>query len=198
MRCPILILPQTIFVLTPQFAIQAGQPFDVSVSFVGVPAQEAEFGVVGLNESDIMMRNFTTFSKPIHGQFSAGVAGPYGQGDVVIVRGEETHKMGNKTLVILKNSAFNVQYVPSDTVQVEPFVIPPGPPHRFMYVGDAGQFGRQTDVTTLVIVVVAVSAALATTWLVIGVKEFKFFSKWNQRYSNYKKLQDELDKDLQD
>lgn len=194
-----LSLVFAVFVLTPQFAMQAGQPYDVAVSFVGVPDQVPQFGFVeNLNESDVIMRNFTAFSKPIHGQFEAGMAMPYGQGDVIVVRGNEMHKIGNKTAVILKNSAFKMQYVPSGAERIEPFVIAPGPPHRFMYVSDAGQFGRQTDVTTLIIVVVAVSAALATAWLVIGVKEFKFFSKWNSRYSNYKKLQDDLDKELED
>jgi len=194
-----LSLVLAVFVLTPQFAMQAGQSYDVAVSVVGVPAQETQFGFIeNLNESDVVVGNFTAFNAPIQAPFEVGGAIPYGQGGVMIVRGDEMHQIGNETTVILRSPSVKVQYVPSDAVQVEPLFVSSSPPPRFMYVGDAGQFGRQTDVTTLVIVVVAVSAALATTWLVIGIKEFKFFSRWNQRYSSYKKLQDKLDKELED
>jgi hypothetical protein len=194
-----LSLVLAVFVLTPQFAMQAGQSYDMAVSVIGVPAQETEFGFIeNLNESDVVFGNFTASHARIQAPFGAGVITPHGNGNFIIVRGDGMHQLGNETAVVLKNSAVRVQYVPLDAVQVEPFSIHTVPPPRFMYVGEAGQFGRQTDVTTLVMVVVAVSAALATTWLVIGVKEFKFFSKWNQRYSNYKKLQDKLDEELED
>lgn len=199
-----LSLALAVFVLTPQFAMQVGQPYDVSVSFVGVPSQGPEFGFSSgieiLNESDVIVSNFTEFGS-MHGPPGAM---QYGHGDVFVLRGDVPyqkgdwiHEKGNETAIILRKPSVKLQYVPSD-MDVEPFFVAPVPPHRFMYISNQEQFGKQTDVTTLVIVVVAVSAALATTWLVLGVKEYKFFSKWNSRYSNYKKLQDDLDKELED
>ncbi len=198
-----LSLVLAVFVLTPQFAMQAGQPYDVAVSFVGTPSQGAQFGFVeSLNESDVIVSNFTMFDDPMHAP--PGIT-QYGHGDVIVIRGDGPyqkgdwiHEKGNETAIILRKPAVKLQYVPSDVVEIEPFFVAPAPPHRFMYISNQEQFGKQTDVTTLVVVIVAISAALATTWLVLGVKEYKFFSKWNSRYSSYKKLQDELDKDLQD
>ena len=54
------------------------------------------------------------------------------------------------------------------------------------------------DVTWVIVAVIAVSAATAGAWLFIGVKEYKFFSHWNRRYSNYKEMQAKVDKELGD
>jgi len=180
------------FILTPQFAMQAGQPYDVAVSFVGTPTPAAQIDMTNLNKSGVVMGNFTVFNAPISHHFEAI---PYGQSDIIVFRNEGN--LENQTEWVLSEPAIQFQYVPAGSVQMEPFFVSPAQP-RFMYIGDSEQFGRQTDVTTLVVIVVAVSAALAITWLILGIKEFRFFSRWNRRYSNYKKLQDELDRDLQD
>lgn len=180
------------FILTPQFTMQAGQPYDVAVSFVGTPMPAAQIDMTNLNQSGVVMGNFTVFNAPIPPHFEAV---PYGQSDIIVLRNEGN--LENQTEWVLSEPAIQFQYVPASSMQVEPFFVSPVQP-RFMYIGDSEQFGRQTDVTTLIVIVVAVSAALAITWLVLGIKEFRFFSRWNQRYSNYKKLQDELDRDLQD
>jgi hypothetical protein len=187
-----LSLVMAVFILTPQFASQAGQPYEVGVSFTGVSAPFPPQGIVELNESDLAMGNFTASIAPLPPDFVPP------QGNVIIIEKGEMHKAGNNTTWIVQKPAVSLSYVPANQMPPDTFFVAPPPQPRFMYISEVGRLDQQTDVTTLVIVVVAVSAALAAAWLVIGVKEFKFFSKWNARYSSYKKLQDDLDKDLQD
>lgn len=45
-------------------------------------------------------------------------------------------------------------------------------------------------------VFIAISVIFAGILLFIAVKEYRFFSKWNQRFSKYKSLRDKVDKEL--
>jgi len=38
---------------------------------------------------------------------------------------------------------------------------------------------------------------VATLWLVVGLKEFRFLSKWSYRFKRYFSLKEQLDKELQ-
>lgn len=179
-----------VLVLTPQFAVQAGQPYEVGVSFVATQ-MEGE-GVVGgavmLNESDVVV------SGEAPGRWIK-VVRPAPQ-DVVIFQAEKIHGMNNDTSVFLKGEAVKLEYLPAEHLKFKTLSV--HPPPRFMYVDPAGGYGKQTDVTTLIIIVVAISAALAATWLVLGIKEYKFFSSWNKRYTKYRKMQEEIDKELEE
>lgn len=183
-----------VVILTPPFITHAGQPYEIGVSFVGSAVEDERIlaGLAKFNESDIIVSgeipNLQHDVRIIH-------AAPK---DVVIFKRGNLEGMDNKTAVFLKEPNIRFQYVPADGAQFGAMELPPPPPPRFMYVNAAGDFGRQTDVTVLIVVVVAISAGLAATWLVLGIKEYKFFSKWNQRYSNYKRLQDNLDKELEE
>jgi hypothetical protein len=75
------------------------------------------------------------------------------------------------------------------------FEAQPMPP-RFLYVG--AQPATSFDVTWIVVAVIGVSAAMAGARLFIGVKEYRFFAHWNRRYSNYKEMQEKVDKALDD
>lgn len=180
-----------VLVLTPPFVSHAGQPFDVSVSFVGSSVEDKQIVKrwVGLNES-----NFTAGTIH-HIPDEIGLVSASGQ-DVLFIRSGDLQNIDNQTVVFLKKPAVKLQYIPVGGVEAVPFAHVPPP--RFMYVNDAGSFGRQIDVTPLIVIVVAVSAGLATTWLVLGLKEYKFFSNWNKRYSKYRRLQDEIDKELEE
>jgi len=43
----------------------------------------------------------------------------------------------------------------------------------------------------------AIILVVATLWLIVGIKEFQFFSKWNRRFKQYFSLKERLDKELQ-
>lgn len=171
---------------------QAGQPYDVTVSLVGQSIHDSRFipPHVLMNES-----NFTSPSVGIGAPIEGIQVMPPGQHQFIVIRGDDLQTGYNATKIMLNNSGVRLEYLPANHFPVKTFS---APPPRFMYVGDVGQFGRQTDVTFVIVATVVISAALAITWLALGLKEYKFFSKWNQRYSNYKKLQDNLDKELEE
>lgn len=181
-----------IVVLTPSFVTQAGQPYDVTVSLVGQPIYDPRF-----IPPDVLMNqsNFTGSGVGIGVSIEGIQDAPSGQQRFIMIRGGDFQTDYNATKIMLNNSGVRLEYLPANHFPVKTFS---DPPPKFMYVGDVGHSGRQTDVTFLIVAIVIISAALATTWLVLGLKEYKFFSKWNQRYSNYKRLQDNLDKDLEE
>ena len=45
---------------------------------------------------------------------------------------------------------------------------------------------------------IVISIIFAIILLVIAIKEYKFFSHWNKRFSKYKTLKDKIDKELED
>jgi hypothetical protein len=181
-----------IVILTPSFVMQAGQPYDITVSLIGQPIPDQRFTPphILMNES-----NFTSPGMGMGVSIEEIQTAP-GMQKVIVIKEEGSLQAGyNSTEIMLNNSKVKLEYLPANHFPVKTFS---GPSPRFMYVGDVGHFGRQTDVTFLIVATVIISAALATTWLVLGLKEYKFFSKWNQRYSNYKRLQENLDKDLEE
>ena len=66
-----------------------------------------------------------------------------------------------------------------------------------MYVGSTPA-AAPFDVTWVIVTVIAATTAMAGVWLFIGAKEYRFFSDWNRRYSNYKEMQAKVDKELDD
>ena len=38
---------------------------------------------------------------------------------------------------------------------------------------------------------------VSSLWLIIGLKEFRFLSKWNQRFKKYRSLKEHLDRELE-
>jgi predicted RND superfamily exporter protein len=38
---------------------------------------------------------------------------------------------------------------------------------------------------------------ISILWLIVGLKEFKFISKWNERFKKYFTLKEKLDRELQ-
>ena len=45
-------------------------------------------------------------------------------------------------------------------------------------------------------VFIVISIAFAIILLFVAIKEYKFFSHWNKRFSKYKSLKDRVDKEL--
>lgn len=102
---------------------------------------------------------------------------------------------GGETIFV-ERSQLQVEYVPAGEMRtITVFEAQPMPP-RFLYVG--AQPAAPFDVTWIMVTVIGVSAAMAGAWLFIGVKEYRFFAHWNRRYSNYKEMQEKVDKALDD
>lgn len=135
--------------------------------------------------------------------FTDGPVGP-GTGWVRIVPSEDAERFnftltkpieGGETIFV-ERSQLQVEYVPAGEMRtITVFEAPPVPP-RFLYVG--AQPAAPFDVTWIMVAVIGISAAMAGAWLFIGVKEYRFFAHWNRRYSNYKEMQDKVDRALDD
>ncbi len=57
-------------------------------------------------------------------------------------------------------------------------------------------FRLDPSVGIIAIMYFAVILIVASLWLVVGIKEFKFLSKWNSRFRQYFSLKEQLDKEL--
>lgn len=169
----------SILIFMPPFLTGVGQQQDIVVS--------ARVGVIqGFTEETTM---------PDTGARTGGW--------VKIVPSEDAEKFnvtmtkpiqGGDTIFVDK-SQFQVEYFPAgETRTVTVLEAHPMQP-RFLYVNapPAAPF----DVTGIIITVIGVSAVMAGAWLFIGVKEFRFFAHWNRRYSNYKEMQEKVDKELE-
>jgi len=178
-------------VLTPSFVTHAGQPYDISIVTSSVD-NPYEIELRKQIEGEEFYSNFTE-GKPLQGihvvQRQVG-----SEGKMIIIKGTN-QPQGNQTLMMIDDSNISFRYVPVDQFGSG---IPLHTSPKFMFVGNMDPLGRQTDVTTLIIIVVGMSAALAATWLILGIKEYTFFAKWNARYSRYKKLQENVDKELEE
>jgi hypothetical protein len=130
---------------------------------------------------------------------------PPGEPSAVIVRivpGEQEMQAVNITglkeidsgTFMVDRSQISIQYVPEGFENVRVFEGKPASP-RFMYVGSAPA-AAPFDVTWVIVTVIAASVAMAGVWLFIGAKEYRFFADWNRRYSNYKAMQEKVDKEL--
>jgi hypothetical protein len=166
-----LAIVLSILVFTPPLLAGVGQPQDV------VFTKPAMVGKVGV---------------PQEGSPSTVI--------VRIVPGEEMQAVNitgikeiNSGAFMVDRSQISVEYVPegASTQVFESKQMPP----RFMYVGSAPA-ATPFDVTWVIVTVIAASAAMAGVWLFIGAKEYRFFSHWNQRYSNFKKMQEKVDREL--
>jgi hypothetical protein len=164
-----LAIVLSILVFTPPLLADVGQPQDV------VFTKAATMGKVGLQSPD-------------------------GSPSIVIVPGGEMQAVNitgikeiNGDAFIVDSSQISVEYVPegASTQVFESKQMPP----RFMYVGSAPA-ATPFDVTWVIVTVIAASAAMAGVWLFIGAKEYRFFSHWNQRYSNFKKMQEKVNREL--
>jgi hypothetical protein len=106
-----------------------------------------------------------------------------------------TRPIENGETIFVDRSQLHVEYVPvGETRTVTLFKAQPLQP-RFLYV--SAQPAAPFDVTGIIIAIIGVSAAMAGAWLFIGVKEYRFFANWNRRYSNYKEMQEKVDKELE-
>lgn len=166
-----LAIVLSILVFTPPLLAGVGQPQDV------VFTKPAMMGKVGVQQG---------------GSPSTVI--------VKIVPGEEMQAVNitgikeiNSGAFMVDKSQISVEYVPegASTQVFESKQMPP----RFMYVGSAPA-ATPFDVTWVIVTVIAASAAMAGVWLFIGAKEYRFFSHWNQRYSNFKKMQEKVDREL--
>ena len=122
---------------------------------------------------------------------------------VKIIPGEETQAVNITGLKEIDSGSFmvdksqiSVHYVPEGFENFRVYESKPMPP-RFMYVGSAPA-AAPFDVTWVIVTVIAATTAMAGVWLFIGAKEYRFFSDWNRRYSNYKEMQAKVDKELDD
>ncbi|MEM3160053.1 MAG: hypothetical protein QXJ74_04640 [Nitrososphaera sp.] len=167
----------SILIFMPPFLTGVGQQQDVVIS--------AKAGVIQGFPNDTM------------------APGTAASGWVRIVPSEDAEKFnftitrpieGGDTIFV-ERSQLHVEYVPAgETRTITVFEAQPMPP-RFLYVG--AQPAAPFDVTWIMVAVIGVSAAMAGAWLFIGVKEYRFFAHWNRRYSNYKEMQDKVDRELE-
>ncbi|MBI1829412.1 MAG: hypothetical protein HY222_03160 [Thaumarchaeota archaeon] len=67
---------------------------------------------------------------------------------------------------------------------------------RFITVGGPPGLQHLVDFTTIIIVFIVVSVSLASIWLFIGLKEYRFFARWNKKFSRYMSLKERVDKEL--
>jgi hypothetical protein len=57
---------------------------------------------------------------------------------------------------------------------------------------------RMPEIGFLILAYVVVSIILAAIWLYIGIKERKFFSKWDMKFRRYMSLKNQIDRELED
>jgi len=55
---------------------------------------------------------------------------------------------------------------------------------------------RVPDVGIILLVYVVISIIFSSIWLYIGIKEQRFFSKWNNKFRRYMSLKSQIDKEL--
>jgi len=55
---------------------------------------------------------------------------------------------------------------------------------------------RVPDVGIILLVYVVISIIFSSIWLYIGIKEQRFFSKWNNKFRRYMSLKNQIDKEL--
>ncbi len=63
---------------------------------------------------------------------------------------------------------------------------------RFMFF----LLNKVPDVGIILLVYVIISIILSSIWLYIGIKEQRFFSKWNNKFRRYMSLKSQIDKEL--
>jgi hypothetical protein len=158
-----------VLALSPPFLTNAGQPFDVMMT-----VHEKQFA-------------------QYHGDAAFVKIVPAGEDSVMILNTSSIDSTGKVQTFTLDRSQVVVDYVPAGTGVVAASAIEHVPP-RFMYVGTAP--AQPFDVTWVIVALVALSAGIAGAWLYAGVREYRFFSGWNQRYASYKLAQEKVDKEL--
>ena len=55
---------------------------------------------------------------------------------------------------------------------------------------------RMPDVGIIMLAIVVISIIFSSIWLFIGIKEQRFFSKWNNKFRRYVSLKNQIDKEL--
>lgn len=55
---------------------------------------------------------------------------------------------------------------------------------------------RLPQLGAIIIIFITVTVILASVWLAIGIKERRFFSAWNIRFSRFMSLKDKIDREL--
>lgn len=173
-----LAIVLSILMLTPQFLTGVGQ------------------------QQDVVFSPKTTFSKVVSPAGEGPLAGEPAMITVRIMPGNEIKsynitglKQLDRGSFVVDKSQINVEYVPANIVKFEAAQLQPAMPPRFMYVSSAPA-AAPFDVTWVIVAVIAISATVAGAWLLIGIKEYRFFSHWNSRYANYKAMQEKVDKEL--
>lgn len=127
---------------------------------------------------------------------------PFIQGDVIhfqavgnlthMTKGVVVYKTLNATPGIpVESGSVQVANLPNQTFTIA------SPAPRFVFFGGPPGFGHPTDLTSAILVFITISVILASIWLFIGLKEYRFFAKWNKKFSRYVSLRDKLDKELE-
>jgi hypothetical protein len=88
--------------------------------------------------------------------------------------------------------------MPVGNVTGSEFPIPaPKGEFTFFKIQSKLQESYLADITTVVAVLIATSVILASLSIFIGIKEYRFFSRWSKRYSEYvssqKRVEEKLD-----
>ncbi|MEO9363302.1 MAG: hypothetical protein ABI348_05315 [Nitrososphaera sp.] len=177
-----LAIVLSILMLTPQFLTGVGQQQDVVFSPKAVFAKAAALAATG-PQTDQQPAMITVKIMPGGEMKTFNITGL---------------QQVDKGSFIVDKEQIHVDYVPANmaagfAVSAEGEVKPLPP--RFMYVSSAPATAP-FDVTWVIVAVIAISATVAGAWLLIGIKEYRFFSHWNSRYANYKAMQEKVDKEL--
>ena len=209
--------------ITPQVLTQAGEPYVVSVEAPGIMYERpqfvpSQFHNYSLAEIDSENATGTPITFEIvqipdqDGQNLRGVmrAFPTGEDSVVyhkvIVAPLENQNSSESVWTVQEDVV--VKYFPLKSIDVQSDEIhgavsfsinkvPQAQP-KFLFLNDPSNHGRQFDVTPFIFVLVIISSILASFWIYVGIREYKFFANWNKKYANYKKLQEKIDKELGD
>jgi hypothetical protein len=54
------------------------------------------------------------------------------------------------------------------------------------------------DVALMLVIYTGISIILASIWLFIGIREQRFFSKWNRKFMRFMSLKNQIDRELEE
>jgi H+/Cl- antiporter ClcA len=57
---------------------------------------------------------------------------------------------------------------------------------------------RMPDVALMLVIYTGISIILASIWLFIGIREQRFFSKWNRKFMRFMSLKNQIDRELEE
>ncbi len=85
---------------------------------------------------------------------------------------------------------YDVSFVPTDEAHEGEYA------PRFVAFEFDGEFERHTDITEIIVAMIATMCAVAAVVLYVGIREFVFYSNWTPRFKRYVERREAVDRDL--